>query len=64
MIIKTTLDQRGPITQEELEMLERLKNLPIVFDEDSPELTNEELSRLRPARVSLSANSFLLFLDG
>lgn len=50
MIIKTTLDQRGPITQEELEMLERLKNLPIVFDEDSPELTNEELSRLRPAR--------------
>lgn len=43
MIIKTTLDQRGSITQEELEMLDRAKNLPIVFDEDSPELTEEEL---------------------
>ncbi len=43
MIIKTSIDQRGPITQEELEMLEKAKNLPIVFDEDSPELTEEEL---------------------
>ena len=45
MIIKTTLDQRGPITQEEIAMLERAKNLPVVFDEDSPELTEEELKR-------------------
>ena len=31
-------------------MLERAKNLPIVFDEDSPELTKEDLKGFR--RVS------------
>ncbi len=50
MVIKTTLEERGPITQEEIEMLERAKNLPIVFDEDSPELTEEDLKGFR--RVS------------
>lgn len=50
MVIKTTLEERGPITQEEIEMLKRAKNLPIVFDEDSPELTEEDLKGFR--RVS------------
>lgn len=50
MVIKTTLEERGSITQEEIEMLERAKNLPIVFDEDSPELTKEDLKGFR--RVS------------
>lgn len=50
MVIKTTLEERGSITQEEIEMLERAKNLPIVFDEDSPELTEEDLKGFR--RVS------------
>ena len=50
MVIKTTLEERGAITQEEIEMLERAKNLPIVFDEDSPELTEEDLKDFR--RVS------------
>lgn len=50
MVIKTTLEERGAITQEEIEMLERAKNLPIVFDEDSPELTEEDLKGFR--RVS------------
>ena len=50
MVIKTTLEERGSITQEEIEMLEKAKNLPIVFDEDSPELTEEDLKGFR--RVS------------
>lgn len=43
MVIRTTLEERGSITSEEIEMLERASRAPIVFDEDSPELTEEEL---------------------
>lgn len=50
MIVRTTIEERGSITQEEIELLERAKNLPIVFDEDSPELTKEDLKSFR--RVS------------
>lgn len=50
MVIKTTLEERGAITQEEIEMLERASRMPLVFDEDSPELTEEELKGFR--RVS------------
>lgn len=50
MVIRTTLEDRGSITPEEIEMLERVSRVPIVFDEDSPELTEEELKGFR--RVS------------
>ncbi len=50
MVIRTTLEERGAITQEEIEMLEKASKMPIVFDEDSPELTREELKEFR--RVS------------
>lgn len=50
MVIKTTLEERGPITPEEIKMLEKAKKLPIVFDEDIPELTEEDLKGFR--RVS------------
>lgn len=50
MVIKTTLEERGAITQEEIEMLDRASKMPLVFDEDSPELTKEELKGFR--RVS------------
>ena len=50
MVIKTTLEERGAITQEEIEMLDRASKMPLVFDEDSPELTEEELKGFR--RVS------------
>ena len=36
-----------PLTEEELEELRALKNRPIVFDEDCPELTDEELKQFR-----------------
>lgn len=38
------------LSKEELEMLENAKTLPIVFDEDNPELTQDELSQFK--RVS------------
>lgn len=50
MIVRTTIEERGSITQEEIEMLERAKKLPVVFDEDSPELAEEDLKGFR--RVS------------
>ena len=43
MVIRTTLEERGAITQEEIEMLERASKMPLVFDDDSPEITEEEL---------------------
>ena len=50
MVIRTTLEERGAITPEETEMLERAGKAPVVFDEDSPELTAEELKEFH--RVS------------
>ena len=39
------IDINRRLTQEELEMLERAKNMPIVFDEDCPEFTDEQLAQ-------------------
>ena len=50
MVIRTTLEEMCSITPEEIEMLTRASSLPIVFDEDSPELTEEDLKGFR--RVS------------
>ena len=41
------LHKGQPLTEEELEELRALKNRPIVFDEDCPELTDEELKEFR-----------------
>lgn len=35
------------LTEEELEELRNLKDRPIVFDEDCPELTDEELKQFK-----------------
>jgi len=48
MLIKTTLEQRGPITQEEVELLKMAEKMPIVFDEDNPELAEEDLKGFHP----------------
>lgn len=50
MVIRTTLEERGTITPEEIEMLKTASKVPIIFDEDSPELTEEDLKGFR--RVS------------
>ena len=48
MLIKTTLEQRGPITREEIELLKMAEKMPLVFDEDNPELTEEDLKGFHP----------------
>ena len=46
MTVTKTLDfMKKPLTKEELEMLKALDDREITFDEDSPELTEEELAR-------------------
>lgn len=49
MIVEYTLKPGTPLTREQLEELEALKDRPIVFDEDSPELTPETIERFRRA---------------
>lgn len=36
-----------PLTEEERDELRALKNRPLVFDEDCPELTEEELKQFK-----------------
>ena len=47
------LHKDEPLTEEEREEIRALKNRPIVFDEDCPELTKEQLrqfKRVNPLR--------------
>ena len=42
-----------PLTEEEIQEIQELKNRPIVYDEDCPKLTEEELrefKRVNPKR--------------
>ena len=39
------IDINRDLTPEELEMIERAKSMPIVYDEDCPELTKEQLAQ-------------------
>ncbi len=47
MLVTYILRKGQPLTEEELEELHALKNRPIVFDEDCPELTEEQLKQFR-----------------
>ena len=42
-----------PLRPEQIERLRALKNRPIVFDEDCPELTDEELKEFKPVNPHL-----------
>lgn len=46
MIIRKEIDINAPLTKEQKKMLEELKLRQIQPDEDSPELTEEQLSRM------------------
>ncbi len=50
MIIRTDIDPATPLNDEQIKKIEDLDNRPVVFDEDSRELTDEELSEFK--RVS------------
>ena len=45
MIIRKEIDPNQPLTPEQIKMLEDMEKRPITFDEDCPELTDEQLSR-------------------
>lgn len=47
MLVETTFNPNEPLTQEEMEMLEKAEKMTPVFDEDSPELTEEELQEFK-----------------
>ncbi len=46
MVVKE-IDVNRKLTKEELRMLEKAENIPIVYDDDSPELSDEELSKFK-----------------
>ena len=50
------LHKGQPLTEEELEELRNLKNRPIVFDEDPPELTDEQLKQFKPVNPRRKEN--------
>lgn len=47
MLVRTTLDVKSPLTEEERAELETLKDRPITYDEDCPPLTEEQLAEFR-----------------
>ena len=49
-IVRKEIDITKPATPEQIEMLKKAAAMPIVFDEDCPELTEEQLKDFR--RVS------------
>ncbi len=64
MIIRKEIDVSKPLTPEQIKMLEEMDKRPIVFDEDCPELTEEQLAkayrvsdRMKSVTVRLSDKS-------
>lgn len=50
MIVRKIIDISAPLTEEEREEIQALKNRPIVYDEDCPKLSPEQLKKFK--RVS------------
>lgn len=56
MIVTYELKPGTPLTPEQIKRLDALKDRPIVFDEDCPEMTDEQLRQFkrvhpRPERI-------------
>lgn len=51
MMISKEIDIKKPLTPAQMEMVKKAENMPITFDEDSPELTVEQLKKFYRARV-------------
>ena len=49
LIVRYTLKRNQPLTPEQIAELDALKDRPIVYDEDCPELSEEALEDLREA---------------
>jgi hypothetical protein len=48
-IVRKKIDVSEPLTQEEVEMLRKAAAMPVVFDEDSPELNRKTAKALKEA---------------
>ena len=46
-MVKRNIDINAPLTEEQKAMLDRSESMPIVFDEDCPELTEAELLEVK-----------------
>lgn len=53
-IVKYTLDPNNPrqLTDEEKQMIEKAEAMPVTFDEDCPESTDEMPSMLKKAMIT------------
>ena len=49
MIVQRDIDLNRKLTPEEIEMLKEAMKRPIEYDEDNPELTDEQLEQMRRA---------------
>lgn len=47
MIVKYSYNPDTPLTPEQIKRLDALKDRPIVFDEDCPEMTDEQLRKFK-----------------
>ena len=47
MIVTYNLKPNTPLTSEQIKRLDALKDRPIVFDEDCPEMTDEQLRQFK-----------------
>lgn len=47
MIVTYKLEPGTPLTPEQIKRLDALKDRPITFDEDCPEMTDEQLKKFR-----------------
>ena len=47
MIVTYNLTPNTPLTLEQIKRLDALKDRPIVFDEDCPEMTEEQLKQFK-----------------
>ncbi len=59
MIVTYTLDKNKPLTPEEIAELDALKDRPIVYDEDSPNLTPEMYQAFKRSAVERNRRQLL-----
>ena len=58
MFVSKDIDLNAPLTKEQKKMLKDMNRSPIVYDEDCPELTDEQLSKMYRVADSPRANLF------
>ncbi len=51
-VVTMTLEERGPLTQAEKDMIRSAQLRPSVYDEDCPPMTTEQLLDMKPGYFS------------